>query len=90
MPCAGVGGGWGTSRTGFSRKERGLLSPPYLSRKELTQDICGGHQEPYRHKFARAKYKISNSREYDQSLKNRGSLIIWFSGEAVAKYVNSG
>ncbi|WP_425364581.1 IS5 family transposase [Candidatus Tisiphia endosymbiont of Mystacides longicornis] len=40
------------------------------------------------HKFARAKYKISNSREYDQSLKNRGSLIIWFSGEAVAKWNN--
>lgn len=46
------------------------------------------HQYPYRHKFARAKYKISNSREYDQSLKNRGSLIIWFSGEAVAKWNN--
>lgn len=46
------------------------------------------HQDPYRHKFARAKYKISNSREYDQSLKNRGSLIIWFSGEAVAKWNN--
>lgn len=45
-------------------------------------------QDPYRHKFARAKYKISNSREYDQSLKNRGSLIIWFSGEAVAKWNN--
>jgi hypothetical protein len=47
------------------------------------------HQDPYRHKFARAKYKISNSREYDQSLKNRGSLIIWFSEEAVAKWNNS-
>ncbi|MDN3030523.1 MAG: IS5 family transposase [Candidatus Tisiphia sp.] len=46
------------------------------------------HQDPYCHKFARAKYKISNSREYDQSLKNRGSLIIWFSGEAVAKWNN--
>ena len=46
------------------------------------------HQGPYRHKFARAKYKISNSREYDQSLKNRGSLIIWFSEEAVAKWNN--
>jgi hypothetical protein len=46
------------------------------------------HQDPYRHKFARAKYKISNSREYDQSLKNRGSLIIWFSEEVVAKWNN--
>ena len=46
------------------------------------------YQDPYRHKLARAKYKISNSREYDQSLKNRGSLIIWFSEEAVAKWNN--
>ena len=46
------------------------------------------HQDPYRHKFARAKYKISNSREYDKALKNRGSLIIWFSEEAVAKWNN--
>lgn len=46
------------------------------------------HQDPYRHKFARAKYKISNSREYDQSLKNRGSIIILFSEEAVAKWNN--
>ena len=45
-------------------------------------------QDPYRHKFAVAKYKISNSREYDQSLKNRGSLTIWFSEEAVAKWNN--
>ena len=45
-------------------------------------------QDPYRHKFARAKYKISNSREYDQSLKNRGSLTVWFSEEAIAKWNN--
>ena len=32
--------------------------------------------------------QYSNSREYDQSLKNRGSLIIWFSEEAVAKWNN--
>jgi hypothetical protein len=45
-------------------------------------------QDPFRHKFAQAKYKISNSREYNQSLKNRGSLTIWFSGEAVAEWNN--
>ena len=45
-------------------------------------------QDPYCHKFVQAKYKISNSREYDQSLKNRGSLTIWFSEDAVAKWNN--
>ena len=45
-------------------------------------------QDPYRHKFYQDKYKISNSREYDQSLKNRGSLTIWFSEDAVAKWNN--
>lgn len=45
-------------------------------------------QDPCRHKFAQAKYKISNSREYDKSLKNRGSLTIWFSEEAVTAWNN--
>ena len=45
-------------------------------------------QDPYRHKFTRAKYKISNSRKYDQSLKNLGSLTVWFSEEAIAKWNN--
>jgi len=45
-------------------------------------------RDPYRHKFAKAKYKISNAGDYDQSLKNRGSLTIWFSEEAVSKWNN--
>jgi hypothetical protein len=46
-------------------------------------------QDPYRHKFEKAKYKISNSREYDQSLKNRGSLTIWFAEESIAGWNNN-
>jgi hypothetical protein len=45
-------------------------------------------QDPYRHKFEKAKYKISNSREYDQALKNRDSLTIWFSEESIAGWNN--
>jgi hypothetical protein len=45
-------------------------------------------QDPHRHKFEKAKYKISNSREYDQALKNRGSLTIWFSEESIAGWNN--
>jgi hypothetical protein len=46
-------------------------------------------QDPYRHKFEKAKYKISNSREYDQALKNRGSLTIWFAEESIAGWNNT-
>ena len=34
-----------------------------------------------RHKFSKTKYKTTNSKEYDQALKNRGSLNIWFSDD---------
>jgi hypothetical protein len=46
-------------------------------------------QDPYLHKFEKAKYKISNSREYDQALKNRGSLTIWFAEESIAGWNNT-
>ena len=44
--------------------------------------------DPYRHKSEKAKYKIGNSREYDQALKNRGSLTLWFSEDAIAGWNN--
>ena len=36
-------------------------------------------RDPLRHKFNKTKYRTINNREYDLSLKNRGSLTIWFS-----------
>ena len=43
-------------------------------------------RDPCRHKFSKAKYKTTNSKEYDQALKNRGSLTIWFSDDAVSSW----
>ena len=43
-------------------------------------------RDPCRHKFSKAKYKTTNSKEYDQALKNRGSLTIWFSDDAVSTW----
>lgn len=43
-------------------------------------------KDPYRHKFQKTKYKTTNSREYDQSLKNRGSLTIWISEDAINQW----
>ncbi|MBF0298732.1 MAG: IS5 family transposase [Oligoflexia bacterium] len=39
-----------------------------------------------RHKFEETKYKISNWKEYEQGLKNRGSLTIWFSDDAISAW----
>jgi hypothetical protein len=41
------------------------------------------HNEPRRHKIPKAKYKVSNSREYDQALERRGSLTVWVTPEAL-------
>ena len=43
-------------------------------------------KDPYRHKFSKTKYKTTNSREYNQALKNRGSLTIWFSEDAISQW----
>ena len=36
-----------------------------------------------RHHIARQKRKVTNWREYDASLRQRGSLTVWFTTEAV-------
>jgi hypothetical protein len=41
------------------------------------------HNEPRRHKIPTAKYKVSNWREYDQALQQRGSLTVWVTPEAL-------
>ncbi|MCW2239233.1 hypothetical protein M2351_003863 [Azospirillum canadense] len=42
------------------------------------------HNEPRRHKIPKAKYKVGNWREYNQALRQRGSLTVWVSSEALA------
>ena len=41
------------------------------------------HNEPRRHKIPNARYKVSNWREYDQALQQRGSLTVWVTPEAL-------
>jgi hypothetical protein len=41
------------------------------------------HNEPRRHKIPKAKYKVSNWWEYDQALRQRGSLTVWVTPEAL-------
>jgi hypothetical protein len=41
--------------------------------------------EPRRHKIPKARYKIEN--EYDAALRQRGSLTVWVTPEAIAAWV---
>jgi transposase len=40
--------------------------------------------ESRRHKFSKARYRVTNWPEYDAALVRRGSLTVWFTEEAVA------
>src|SRR3954447_6229310 len=42
--------------------------------------------EPRRHKIPRARYKIENWAEYDAALRQRGSLTVWITPEAIAAW----
>lgn len=45
--------------------------------------------EPRRHKIPKARYKVENWREYDAALRQRGSLTIWVTPEAIAAWAPS-
>jgi hypothetical protein len=44
---------------------------------------CELHSKGRRH-IPRQRHRVTNWREYDASLRNRGSLTIWFTPEAIA------
>jgi hypothetical protein len=37
-----------------------------------------------RHRIPKQQYRVTNRAEYDASLRQRGSLMVWFSDEAIA------
>ena len=41
------------------------------------------HHKNRRHKFAKPKYKVTNWPEYNQALRRRGDITIWFTDEAI-------
>ena len=43
-------------------------------------------KNPVRHKFSKKSYNVRDWKKYDENLKNRGSLTIWFSEEAIAAW----
>ncbi len=42
--------------------------------------------EPRRHKIPKARYRVENWREYDAALRDRGSLTVWVTPEALAAW----
>ena len=44
------------------------------------------HNEPRRHKIPKARYRVENSREYEVALRDRGSLTVWVTPEAIAAW----
>jgi hypothetical protein len=41
------------------------------------------HNNKYRHKFKKATYKVTNWPEYNDALRKRGDIKIWFTEEAI-------
>jgi hypothetical protein len=41
------------------------------------------HNDKYRHKFKKATYKVTNWPEYNDALRKRGDITIWFTEEAI-------
>jgi hypothetical protein len=39
-----------------------------------------------RHHIPKQRFKVTNWRDYDASLRQRGSLTVWFTGEAIAAW----
>jgi hypothetical protein len=44
------------------------------------------HHADRRHRIPRSRYKVTNWRDYEAGLRPRGSLTIWFTGEAIAAW----
>ena len=53
----------------------------------LIFDMPNKHTDKYRHKFKKAAYKVTNWPEYNESLRNRGDITIWFTDNAIQSWI---
>ena len=44
------------------------------------------HNEPRRHRFKKAKYKVTNWPEYNAAFRKRGYINFWFGEEAISAW----
>jgi transposase len=59
------------------RPDLSVIEPPLMPYKATATR---------RHKFAKAKYRVTNWPEYDAALVRRGSLTVWVTDEAIAAW----
>ena len=45
------------------------------------------HNDKYRHKFKKATYKVKNWAKYNDALRKRGDITLWFTDEAIRAWV---
>ena len=45
------------------------------------------HTDSRRHKLKKAKYSVTNGSEYNDALRKRGDITIWFTDEAIDAWV---
>ena len=45
------------------------------------------HNDSRRHKFEKAKYRVTNWSEYNDALRRRGNITVWFTDEAIDAWV---
>ena len=50
------------------------------------QPVPYKHNESRRHKFTKPKYKVTNWPEYNDALRRRGDITIWFTEEAIKQW----
>ena len=46
------------------------------------------HNDKYRHKFEKSTYKVKNWAKYNDALRKRGDITVWFTEEAIEACVN--
>jgi hypothetical protein len=45
------------------------------------------HNDKCRHKFKKATYKVKNWAEYNDALRKRGDITVWFTEEAIQSWI---
>ncbi len=48
------------------------------------------HNDKYRHMFRKATYRVKNWAEYNNALRQRGDITVWFTEEAIQAWTPEG
>jgi hypothetical protein len=49
--------------------------------------MAEAHKRAYRHPKYKTSYRVKNWPEYEQSLRNRGEITVWFSRDAINTWI---